>query len=275
LDRLTTFEREDLHLKVLFATVNTSLHKSWNEPWLRGVVDEAYSYQGLVALEEYNLLSELEEESARTVKSISDYAIALKHCYESTNAPYIAVFEDDTIVAETWFARTMKAVKDIEAVMEEQEKGWLSMRLFSEDPGWGSRSMGSNSELRYSFILSAVALFGLVLYRRKSYIVRRHLDNWTLAVICLVAIPGIVILFFQSGKASVLPPSAGAHRDDTGTGSQGSIFPRERVPGLIRYLKQREVGQHDLITRDFGKHEKLASFALYPVQMQHVGEPLA
>jgi len=226
----------------------------------------------LVSLEEYNLLSELEEESARTVKSITDYAIALKHCYESTTAPYIAVFEDDIIVAETWFARTMKAVKDIEVALEEQEKGWLAMRLFSQDPAWASRSIGSNNELWYSLFISIVAMVGLVVYRRRSYIVRRHVDNWTLAVICLIAIPGIVILFFQSGKASVLPPSAGAHREDLGTGAQGMVFPRERVPGLIRYLKQREVGQHDLITRDYGKHEKLASFTLYPVQMQHVGK---
>lgn len=279
LDRLTTFEREDLHLKTFFASANASKHHTWNKPWLRSLVDEVYQYQGVVSDDEYKLLAALERESTEEVKSVSDYAIALRHCYDSTNAPYIAVFEDDIIVAETWFARTMKAIKDIKTQTEHEEweedkNKWLTLRLFNQErsTGWPSRRVGQNNEHWYVLCISSFVFGLLVVLRRKSHTLQRHyLDNWTIAVICLVAIPGFVVLFFQSGKASMLPPRAGVRQEDFGCGAQGMVFPREQVPGLIRYLKQREVGQYDMITRDYARHQKLGRYSLYPVQMQHMG----
>lgn len=271
---MTTYEREDLHLKVLFATANASQHPTWNKPWLRSLVDEVFTYNGVVAEDDFKLLAALEKETNSKVKGVTDYTIALKHCYESTSAPFIAVFEEDVLFAETAFARTVKAVRHIQHEMEGDEKGWLSMRLFNQESStsWPSRRVGSNNEHWLSLVIGSIVLVALLAYRRKSYAVRRHLDNWTLAVLCLIAVPGFVVLFFQSGKASLLPPHPGVRREDVGIGGQGMVFNREQVPGLIRYLKQRELGQYDFITRDYAKHQKLARFSLYPVQMQHIGE---
>lgn len=224
--------------------------------------------------EDYKLLSILEREPTNEFKGIIDYVTALKHCYDSTTAPYIAVFEDDIIVAETWLVRVKKAVLDIKTQMEGEERGWLGMRLFNQEAssGWNSRRVGSNNEFRISLGISAVFLAALIAYRRKSHTIRKHLDNWTLAVICLIAIPGIVVMFFQSGRASVMPQRAGVRQEELGSWTKGMVFPREAVPGLIGYLKQREVGRHDFVVRDYARHQKLAKFSLYPTQLQHVGK---
>lgn len=164
---------------------------------------------------------------------------------------------------------------------------WLYMRLFNQErsTGWASSTVGGNHEHFISLGVGLAICTILVGFRRRSRLVRAHVDNWALAVICLLAVPSFVILFFQSGKASLLPPSAGVREEPFGCCSQGLVFAREQVPGLIEYLlagaadrpeqptqlRQNEVGKYDMMTRDYCRQTGLSRWALYPVQIQHIG----
>jgi hypothetical protein len=111
----------------------------------------------------------------------------------------------------------------------------------------------------------------LLALRRRARAVRAHVDNWTLAVVCAVAVPAFVVLFFRAGKATMLPPAPGVVAEDFGCCSQGLVYPRAALPGLLRFLAGRADGQIDLLINDYARDEGLGRYALYPVQLQHVG----
>lgn len=276
LSSLTSVERSDLELKVLFATQNYTSHRTWSQPWLKHLVDEPYSYANVLSPEELHSISSVEAAGLLEHKGILDYTLALEHCYNSSPAPYIAVFEDDIVLAEGWFARTLLALRDIEAKLVPRDGTtvpWQDLRLFSQErwTGWQHPAIGQNNEHWIALGLASAVLGALLLIRRSTHGARRHLDNWTLAVVCLVAVPGLVVLFFQAGKASVVPHAHSVHRETVGGGSHAMVLPRDRVPALVHYMRQREVGHYDLIMRDFAKSQKLARYAIHPVQVQHVG----
>ena len=100
---------------------------------------------------------------------------------------------------------------------------------------------------------------------------RGSIDNWVVLVVCCIAVPSFVILFFQAGKASLLPPKDGVRKEGFGCCSQGLVFVREQVPDLVHYLREKRVGQYDLMTMEFARDNDFALFALYPMQIQHIG----
>ena len=291
MDRLTAAERADLNLKVFFASAEPELHPSWNQPWLRSAIDEIYTYADVLSPDSLKHMHTLEKsgQDGMLEKSVTDYAIALRHCYDVTTSPYIAIFEDDILLADGWLVRSILGLKDVEREMARQGRAgeWLSMRLFNQERsiGWLSRKVGGNNEHWISLAISSVLGVFLLVIRRHSYRTRARLDNWSVAVICFIAVPSFVVLFFQCGKASLLPPSAGVKQEPFGCCAQGMIFPRAQIPGLIAFLQSRatdrplsdafaykeEVGKYDMLTRDYSRGTGLARWSLYPVQIQHLG----
>ena len=147
------------------------------------------------------------------------------------------------------------------------------MRLFNQErsTGWSSHNIGGNNEHWISLAVGLPVLVGLLLIRHRSRSLRPHLDDWTLGVISLLVIPAFVILFFKAGKASLLPPAPGVIEESFGCCAQGLVFPRDRVPDLINYLRKRHAGQIDTLLDDLADQANLTKHALYPVQLQHVG----
>lgn len=86
-----------------------------------------------------------------------------------------------------------------------------------------------------------------------------------------MAVPTFVVLFFQAGKASLLPPRPGVHKEAFGCCSQALVFPRDQVPRVRDYLTQRSSGQIDMMLDELAIHDSLDRYALYPVQAQHIG----
>lgn len=43
----------------------------------------------------------------------SDYIYVLKECLAQTDAPYIAVFEDDIIFADGWLMKTLDSLAEL------------------------------------------------------------------------------------------------------------------------------------------------------------------
>lgn len=119
----------------------------------------------------------------------------------------------------------------------------------------------------------AIPLIGLALILRNRYpIFQRYMDNWTLAVVCLVILPAFIVLFYQAGKASMLPPHPGVRAEPFGCCTQGMIFPRKTAESILDILKQRGSGQLDIILNDIARDQGLTRYAQYPVMMQHLGK---
>ena len=105
---------------------------------------------------------------------------------------------------------------------------------------------------------------------RRFTALRHHIDYAAVGVWCLM-VPAFVVLFFRAGKASLLPPLPGVSEENFGCCSQGLVFPREQIPGLVEFLRRKEEGQVDMLLKERALEACLARMALYPVQLQHVG----
>ena len=269
---LSPQERADLYISVLIAETDPTRHPIWHEGWLRRAVDNVHNYN--ISAQERAYLQELEEAGRYSEKGVFDYVYALQECYD-TGSPYIGMFEDDIILAHGWFIKTMQGLRGL----SERYKGhqtWLFMRLFNQErsTGWASHDIGGNNE--HWIILGVdIAISILVLLARKrNRAAHQYFDLGTLFVTATILIPGLVILFYQSGKASLLPPSPGVHEEPFGCCSQAMIFPREQVPLVVRSLREKREGQVDLMLNDIASNHRLDRYALYPVQAQHIGRLL-
>lgn len=200
-----------------------------------------------------------------------DYIYALQRCYK-TGTPFVGMFEDDILLAQGWLVRTLLGLRQITSQGNEPSS-WLFLRLFNQERsiGWASRHVGGNHEfwiiIGIAFCISAPAY----LVNRRWRRARKFFDPITILMLVAIINPALVILFFQCGKASVLPPSPGVFKEPFGCCSQAMVFPREQVPVLIEFLQQKQKGQVDLLLNDLAQQKDLAQFALYPVQAQHIG----
>ncbi|OJD14587.1 hypothetical protein AJ78_05074 [Emergomyces pasteurianus Ep9510] len=277
---LTPAERADLHLGVLFAHANTTAHPSLKLEWLHRAVDFTFTYKDNMPEETFLKLQTLEETANFQEKGVFDYTYALKQCY-AKKTPYIAMFEDDTLFADGWLVRSLIALREIESAAADVMKPWLYMRLFNQErsTGWAHRNIGGNNEPWIILGIAAAILAPAFLVRRWLQLRRSSSSSsrdcaaylGAIYAIVLFTVPCFVILFFQAGKASMLPPSPGVFRELFGCCSQAMIFPSERVPGLIEFLERKERGQVDLLLKDLAIAEGFDTYALYPVQVQHIG----
>lgn len=217
-------------------------------------------------------LQELELNKDPSTKAVFDYIHALSDCYE-TQADWIIIFEDDILLADGWFAKTKQAVQSFS---EDAKDDMLFMRLFNQErsTGWGSREVGGNHELLISISISLVGFAILTFLCKRSRIVRKLVDDGTVLIVCILAIPTFVVLFFQAGKASMLPPHPGVRKEGFGCCAQGLVFPRAKAPRVVEHLNAKQSGQIDLMLDDLAREDKLDRYALYPVQLQHIGMSL-
>ncbi|KAE8343325.1 hypothetical protein BDV24DRAFT_161762 [Aspergillus arachidicola] len=264
---LTSQERQDLHVAILIAEPNPFRHPNWNTTWLRTIVDTFTTYNASIA--ELSHLSHLQSTSNYAEKGIIDYTQALQLCH-TTGAPYIALFEDDILLANTWFIRTLLGLSQIPP---SKANSWLFMRLFNQErsTGWANRAIGGNNE--HWIILAIAVSISLVGYlaRLQSRIARSWVDWGTLGVVVLVLNPAMVVLFFQAGKASVLPPSPGVFEEPFGCCSQAMVFPTETVPDIVHFLRSMGSGQVDLLLNRMAVEMQWGRWALYPIMAQHIG----
>lgn len=266
-------ERADLHISVLVAETDPTRHPSWHVGWIRHAVDDFYTYQ--VNATEKAHLQKLEEAGEYSEKGMFDYAYALQRCYD-TGALYVGMFEDDIVMARGWFVRTLLGLRHISDI-DKDDKSWLFMRLFNQErsTGWASHDIGSNYEHWIIVGIGIGITASVLLARRRWLLARQYGDIETLFVTVVILVPGLVILFYQSGKASLLPPSPGVFNEPFGCCSQAMVFPRTQIPLLLKSLREKKNGQVDLLLDEIAIRNNLERYALYPVQAQHIGKLLA
>ena len=247
------------------------MHPTWQQPWLNSLLDEKYTYN--VTEEELEKLRKYETDQMVKPKGVYDYTYALQHCYD-LGTEFVALFEGDVVFADGWFVRALDGLRQIKDVLGLRPSEWIFLRLFNQErsTGWSNRYVGGNNEHWISVGLGSVLAILILLFRRNSQLLQRHIDNWALAVICLVALPAFVVLFFKAGKASMLPPSPGVRVEPFGCCSQAMVFAREQIPPTVQFLRDRIEGQVDLMLNDRSRSTGLKRIALYPVQAQHIGQ---
>jgi GR25 family glycosyltransferase involved in LPS biosynthesis len=267
-------ERADIHVGVLFAHTNPEYHPSWHNPRLRNLVDEAFSYN--TTLQNHTMVQDWETSNNFKRKGVFDYAYALEYCLNTTESPYIAIFEDDVIFAVGWLANTLDNLSNLQMRLATQTNDWLFLRLFNQErsTGWASHKIGGNHEFLITIIIAIPLVTIVVLLRRCHPHMHRYLDCWTLSIVCLVIIPAFIVLFYQAGKASLLPPRPGVRDEAFGCCSQGLVFPRSSALTTVDTLRHRDSGQVDLILNGIARDTGLTRYAQYPVMMQHLGKSI-
>jgi hypothetical protein len=285
---LSPEERSHLYLWTLFAETNAQNHPNWRDNWVRNVLDEADTYQGLTDAQAeevrnaennknyyfkgilYVHFLTLPPKDADDVRS--DYIYVLSRCLERTNAPFIAVFEDDIVFAEDWMARTAIALQELkkhhmtQAVQGTNQNDsapaatpWFYLRLFYTETAlmWESEHDYWYSHLPLTFALtSGVVACLLVFLRGCSHKVRPHLDTGTLLVLTLVAAPAFTIFAFMIGKYNVWVPlqspggSLGALASTRSHGPVGFPSVSLRQAGVVRMNKYGCCNQALVFPRD-------------------------
>lgn len=283
-------ERAALNVSLLFSNTDPAQHPDWDAPWVRALPDAAGTYTGLTDLEKAGL-RKAEEERDMPLKGVFDYLYVLERCLAETQAPFVAVFEDDVIFAGDWMARTMRGlqwlVEDYRSVDGGVAADWLYLRLFYTEThlGWEKEGDWWYNHLSLTLALAAGGT-GLVLMMLKvvGCGARLRLDWATIAVVSLLVAPGFAVLAFMAGKHNLPLPTSFHHRlpfdllsggvmpmEKRGCCTQALVFHRPALPGLIQYLRKRERGQTDTMIEEYCDATGLKRFALGEQAVQHIG----
>ncbi|KAI1809179.1 hypothetical protein GGS20DRAFT_573167 [Poronia punctata] len=228
-------------------------------------------------------------------KMIHDYAYALSHCVQTTDAPYIALFEDDILLADGWAARTLKNLRTLEAMMQDPKRhepargqvepggpnSWLYLRMFNQERsfGWGGGTGFMSNNVHIISLAISIPLAAILLLVRKTALSRhiaRHIDGWVILVVCGIQVPLFVWLFYASGKASLVGSRPGVYEEWFGCCNQALVYNRQYAQGLSDFLMDAahgpgKPGRIDMIPRDFAWQHGLARISAYPMLVQHAG----
>lgn len=219
----------------------------------------------------------LAQEQNWHAKSGLDYALALKNCLDNSTAKYIVIFEGDVLVAESWFSRVMWHLREFYERGGSDEK-WLQLRIFNEEraSGFTDKEIFRNN-VPLICVLAGLGVAGSILAlrslsRRKG---SRKLDfatNYFILVLCALTIPSFIILFFATGKATVLPPSPGLRYENFGCCTQAMIYSRAHIQGIYDALTTDYMTwDYDIRIKQYGRDNGVKGLSLYPMMVQHLG----
>ncbi|KAI0106370.1 hypothetical protein GGR51DRAFT_166878 [Nemania sp. FL0031] len=305
LANMTRAEREAIHLKLFFADIPSPevQHPSYARLGTADIADDVVTYPGSLPDDDQESQIALLEWWSRDRgdgsmverKTVYDYAYALRRCIQTSDAPYIALFEDDILLADGWAARTLKNLHTIEEMMKDPRRhrqipgrvepggpnSWLYLRMFNQErsSGWGGGYGFRSNNVHVISLAVGIPLLAIILLARRFFLSRslaRHLDGWVLLVVCGVAVPLFVWLFFASGKASLLGSPPGVYEEWFGCCSQALVFNRKHAQALSDFLmaatkKQGRAGRADMLPKDFAWERGLARMSAYPMLAQHLG----
>ncbi|KAI0471012.1 hypothetical protein GGR56DRAFT_658611 [Xylariaceae sp. FL0804] len=324
LANMSRAERAAVHLKLFFADVPDpeARHASHAGLSAADVADDVFTYpatlpagprgaETLATLEGW--AADRGNKHALERKTLHDYAYALDRCRQTTRAPYIAMLEGDILLADGWAARTLLNLRTVEAMMRDPRRheprrgavepggpnSWLYLRLFNQErsTGWsGGTGFRSNNVHKIAPMVAAPLLLVLLAARRWGARLGGRwgarlgqlLDGWTLAVVCGLAVPLFLWLFYASGKASLVgAPRAGSVREEFfGCCNQALVYNRAHAGALADFLRHAALaspppagaadpdpgpGRCDMLPRDFAWDRGLARLSAYPMLAQHAG----
>ncbi|KAI0405250.1 hypothetical protein F4802DRAFT_189896 [Xylaria palmicola] len=305
LANLSRAERETIHLKLFFADVPApeTQHASYARLVAADIADDVVTYpSSLPDMHKESQMALLQswfdnrrDKSMIERKTLYDYAYALRRCAQTSDAPYIALFEDDILLADGWAARTLKNLRTVEEMMSDLKRhdpargrvepggpnSWLYLRMFNQErsSGWGGGYGFRSNNAHVISLAVGIPLVAIILFARRFVLPRylaRHIDGWVLLITCGIAVPLFVWLFFASGKASLVSSPPGVHEEWFGCCSQALVFNRKHAQALSDFFlaatsKPGKVGRGDMLPKDFAWEHGLARVSAYPMLAQHLG----
>ncbi|KAJ5716888.1 hypothetical protein N7488_002534 [Penicillium malachiteum] len=273
LEGLSEEERSGINLILFIAHTNASEHPAYAEPWLSKVADNVLLYDPQTV--DINHIQTLETDTAKVhgrEKPLFDYTYLLEAC-AATNAPYIAMIEDDVVAQDGWYHRTLEAIESADKQTKQiGAPNWLYLRLF-----YTEEFFGWNSEFWFTYLAASISVVALVAglgLATRSYETRfrTYLSNANIILVSLVCVPLLIGLVFATGRVTVHPLPAGVHQMPRfGCCSQAFVFPRSRIPDLLDLYRSKRVGYVDMITEEFADANDEIRWAVQPAIMQHVG----
>lgn len=120
------------------------------------------------------------------------------------------------------------------------------------------------------FFLNIISVFLCSLQLRR-WRFAPYLDYLSVSVICLICVPAFTSLIYMMGKYTIMPLRGVVEMNKFGCCTQGLVFPRAQVDGVISYLMERGHGQTDSMIEEYADQEGLTRYALAPPVLQHVG----
>ncbi|KAI1431700.1 hypothetical protein GGR50DRAFT_689506 [Xylaria sp. CBS 124048] len=270
---LSAEERERIHVVVLLAHTDQTVHTDYGQPWLDNMADKLVAYSD--DIDRFVLAQRMESNRTHGVKAKFDYSVVMEECTQ-TGARNILMIEDDVVFMDGWYHRVMKALDIATAkTWNLGQRDFLYLRLF-----YYEGLLGWNSESWPVYLLSSLAImvgvFGvLTLAQRYIPATRPYLARQIVLLVVLVFTPLLIILGFVGGGNCMLPRRPGVDlMPDHACCGQGLVFPRDTATDELLPLFHRNQWS-DVATDSFIEEYADATgglrWALTPVVMQHVG----
>lgn len=278
LHNLDATERQQIHLILFFAHSTPSKHSDFARSWPENVADEILLYNGS-ATEREEIEAMEREGGLFRAKGIVDYTLLLSACH-ATNAQFSAIIEDDVIALDGWFHRTIRGLEQAEIATRRLvgDTPFFYLRLFYTETFLGWNKEDWPTYLFWSIEAAALAVTGITGLHfatfQRAPAAHSQITTARITLLICVGTPLLVALFFSAGKATMLPlsPAKGiARMDRYGCCSQGLVFPRAVIPGVVSWLKDRRVGFVDELLEQLADSTGGIRWALVPSVLQHVG----
>ncbi|KAF2279577.1 uncharacterized protein EI97DRAFT_412704 [Westerdykella ornata] len=272
---LTPQERAQIHLIVFIAHSDPTSHPLYTSPWLWALSDEVLTYPSTLSPADLHHVQEMESQGGLfREKGLYDYSFLLRRCAALESVEYVAVFEDDVVAVQGWYARARAALETAHRLsVERYAKEFLYLRLFftEEFLGWNVedwRSYAGYSALAVG--LPVLLLWGLRRWMKRVAGVmmsqRFVFCSVPLFVVCLI------LVLFALGRLTVMPLPDGVYEMPAyGCCSQALVFPRSKVAPLIEWFEERKVGFVDVLTEEFADKGDEVRWVVRPSLVQHVG----
>ncbi|KAH8812647.1 hypothetical protein F5884DRAFT_820465 [Xylogone sp. PMI_703] len=274
LDGLSSEERQNIYLSLFIAQSNPSIHPTFHEEWAHTLPDQLLTYRKNLDVN----ISEIqtwEENNLYRIKTIFDYTYTLQDCYD-TGAHYIAVVEGDVLFVKGWYERMVLALGEIEDAMARRpQQKWIYLRLFYTERLLGWNSQFWPTYLFWSTVTFLILNFSLFTARAHIRKLQPTLTNPIIALLSCGFLPACIILFFLAGKNSVMHLSPGIHEMNSfGCCSQGLVFPRNMLPGLIQKMPNALSFNYlaDSMIETISDQEEYIRWAITPALLQHIGK---
>jgi ABC-type glycerol-3-phosphate transport system permease component len=268
---LTKEERNQFHLSFFIAHTDPNLHSAFNESWFHTLADRIIKYTDAPAEVLDRAFFYEQNDPYHQVKPLLDYAKLLQDGYD-LGAPYVLVLEDDVLAMDGWLHRSLTALRQL-SLRPKDKASTLYIRLFYNEriQGWNSENWASYL-FRSVLVAVGTVIVMLVLRHSSNHYLARFLSGPTMLVVLFVILPSCIGFYFASGRLTVAPLPLGLqHMEKYGCCSQALIFPREAIPGLIKFYQDSQQGFVDSLIESYADETGLQRLALVPSVFQHIG----
>lgn len=267
---LTADERAEIYFTVFIPHSSPAVHPSYGEAWLHSLADEVLTYD--VSENEVRHIKDMEENDGPEYreKGLYDYRYLLQHCAQQ-HTTYIAIFEDDVVAMQGWYARAIEGLEQAErkSALMHASVEFLYLRLFYTEEFLGWNTEHWPTYLFWSAVVFAVPMAVLILLRKRDSIARLNDRVLGLAAVVLIC---TIALYFLVGRITVAPLPAGVSlMSNFGCCSQALVFPRGRALMLTTYMADRVKGAPDVLIEEYANERKELRWAITPSVVQHIG----